>query len=98
MVSVYSTTSDDGKGYVDQHYAIEVAVKSVKKGKAEKTIFVKAWQARKRPDGWVGESGHDTIPSPGQTVRLYLKGGNGSYEPLKPNGIEVIKLKKTTPK
>lgn len=91
---VYTTEKKLDKSYVDTLYAVEVVVSAVEKGEdiaADQVIFVKAWQMKKRARGWAGPSGQDLIPKPGQVVKLYLTGGNGSYDALSPNGIRALK-------
>jgi len=91
---VYESSKTIGVGYVDTLYAIEVTVTGVKKGDemaVGQTVFVKAWQMEKRPDGWAGPSGQSVIPKPGQTVDLYLTGAGKSFDALIPNGIQAVK-------
>lgn len=91
---VYTTEKQVDKSYVDTLYAVEVVVSAVEKGEgiaADQVIFAKAWQMKKRARGWAGPSGQDFIPKPGQVVKLYLTGDNGSYDALSPNGIHALK-------
>jgi len=91
---VYTTEKASHKNHVDTLFAVEVIVNAVEKGEAIKprqVIFVRTWRMKKRERGWAGPSGQATIPKPGQNVKLYLTGGNGSHNALSPNGIEIVK-------
>lgn len=90
----YSAVRPGEPGYRDTVYAIELRIEKVEKGKPGadgQTLFVKAWRAKQRPEGWVGPSGQSQIPGRGDTIRVYARGEAGDYHVLLPNGLAVLK-------
>ncbi|NUN49596.1 MAG: hypothetical protein HUU15_12280 [Candidatus Brocadiae bacterium] len=89
VVAVYSY--DEGSGdHVTTRSIVEVAVEGTEKGEglaAGEVVYVKVWQAKKRPAGWAGASGH-SVPAVGDAVRAHVtRGKDGSLSALLPNGI-----------
>ena len=85
----------------DRVYTIKLKVASISKGtevKVGQEISIGAWQPSTRIPPLPGLQGHEPIPEKGDTVRMYLLKNKKSkaYEPLLPNGIEIIKRAKKT--
>lgn len=53
-------------------------------------IDVYYWQAGQRPEGWTGPSGQYHVPSPKNTVRLFLTVAQGRFTLLEPNGWALL--------
>ncbi|MEE2756960.1 MAG: hypothetical protein VYA30_09875 [Myxococcota bacterium] len=54
-------------------------------------VYIHAWEAARRPSGWVGDGGHRNLPSEGKTARFYLRqSADGRLSLLSPNGSELI--------
>ena len=73
--------------------SIDATIESVAKGDAKpgETIEIACWRVRSRPNGWAGPSGHYDIPAKGSRFRMWLrKNAAGAWEPLTPNGIELL--------
>jgi len=89
VLAVYSF--DDAVGdHVTTRSVVEIAVDGLEKGEglaAGSVVYVKVWQAKSRPVGWTGASGH-SVPAAGDRVRAHLtRGKDGSLEALLPNGL-----------
>ena len=72
---------------------LSVRVGSVEKGKelidGITTLDIRCWRMRK--SHLVGPSGHEDIPADGSRFRMWLsKNADGQWEPLQPNGIELL--------
>ena len=68
-------------------------VDGVKKGTAKvgQVVYLHAWSAEKRRDGWVGAGGQRGLPSTGQRGHFHLKQSkDGILSILDPNGGSVI--------
>lgn len=90
---VYSSENPLPNEQADTLYAIELKVSKVLKvdgDAAGKTIFVKAWKAAKRPDGWKGPKGQIEVPARGDLVEMHLTGGPAAFDALAPNGIRIV--------
>ena len=87
--------SSDGKEdytnwIVDLDAKVEAVEKAVPADMTE-TISVNCWRLKSRPSGWVGPSGHYSIPAKAARFRMWLrKNEAGTWEPLKPNGIQLL--------
>ena len=54
-------------------------------------VYLHAWEAARRPSGWVGDGGHRDLPADGKRTRFYLKqSADGRLALLSPNGSEDI--------
>ena len=88
----HQSTVEKGPGLGTTRHTLTVLVDAVEKGgviKPETKIEVKAWQRSTRIPSLQGQ---DWVPKQGDRITLYLTGGDGkSYEPLLPNGMELVK-------
>ena len=75
-----------------------VTVDDVEKGTGVtvgELVYLHAWQAAQRPDGWVGDGGQRDVPSAGQRARFFLKKkAGGRLSLLSPNGSEIMSAAK----
>ena len=83
----------------DRVYTIKLKVTSVSKGtgvKVGQEILIEAWQPSTRIPPLPGLQGHEPIPEKGDTVKMHLLKNKKekAYQPLLPNGIEIIKKAK----
>jgi hypothetical protein len=103
VAAVYESTADD-KEWRTTRYVAEVRIKTVEKGEGLKTgdlVYVRYWHRQwisaspARPD----TNGHRGLPSPGQTLRIYLArdayngaGTNkdGGFDVVFANGFEKL--------
>ena len=71
-----------------------VRVDGVEKGagvRIGQQVYLHAWEAARRPSGWVGDGGHRDLPADGKRTRFYLKqSADGRLALLSPNGSEDI--------
>ncbi len=92
VVQVYSAEKEPRPGFSDRLFAIELNISQTSKGEGlapEQTIFIRTWQAAIRPRGWVGPGGQSRIPRQGEDVTVYVRGEQGAYDALIPNGISA---------
>jgi len=92
---VTTSTKRHGLRSADTIHRLVVRVDSVEKGKKSVAkgdeVIVRCWTIRRRPQGWVGDSGHRGIPDAGERCRFWLrKRDDGSWGALAPNGIEAL--------
>lgn len=89
--AVYSFDERKEKDWVDTRFVAEILVESVDKGESlqkGKLVYVRGWDSKQRPDGWVGPGGHG-IPAVGARVQVYFsRGEDGGCGALLPNGFE----------
>jgi hypothetical protein len=89
VLAVYSYDDKDGDMVTARHVA-EIKVDAVEKGEglaAGQVVYVRLWTVKKRPEGWVGASGH-SVPKPGDVVRAHVtRGEDGRLDALLPNGV-----------
>ena len=82
----------------DRVYTIKLKVASVLKGngvKVDQEILIEAWQPSTRIPPLPGLQGHEPVPRQGDEVKMHLlKKKEKAYQPLLPNGIEIIKKAK----
>lgn len=72
---------------------LTVTIETVEKGERTvspgKTMEIRCWRIRK--SRMVGPAGHGPIPAKGSRFRMWLrKDSKGYWEPLEPNGIELL--------
>ena len=103
--SVVEVTSKTRKSQVERAigihrdliHTIRIKVEKVSKGDGVKVgseIEIVAWQPSTRIPPLPGHQGHGSIPQKGDKATFYLRAkGEKQFEPLLPNGIELIKLK-----
>ena len=93
-VSSASVSVDGDANFTNWIAEFVVDVTSVEKGKLSgysDALNVRCYRWKERPRGFVGPSGHYDIPAESARVRLWLKSmGNGTWQPLLPNGIEIV--------
>ena len=81
----------------DRIYTIRIKVEAVTKGAGVKVgseIEVLAWRPSTRIPPLPGPQGHGSIPQKGDKATFYLQAkGKKQFEPLLPNGIELVGLK-----
>ncbi len=81
----------------DRIYTIRIKVEAVTKGAGVKVgseIEVLAWRPSTRIPPLPGPQGHESIPQKGDKAVFYLRAkGKKQFEPLLPNGIELVGLK-----
>lgn len=69
-----------------------VRVDGVEKGtgiRVGQRVYLHAWEATRRPSGWVGDGGHRDLPVDGKRTRFYLSlSTDGQLTLLSPNGAE----------
>src|SRR4051812_1472277 len=61
---VYTAVRENKPGMVDTLYCFEISVSKVEKGdrgKEGKVLMARAWKPEKRPPGWAGPQGQNTI-------------------------------------
>ena len=83
----------------DKVYTIKLKVESVSKGtgmKVGQEILIEAWQPSTRIPPVPGLQGHEPVPGKGDEVKMYLLKNKKekAYQPLLPNGIEIIRKAK----
>ena len=83
----------------DRVYTIKLKVTSVLKGngvKVDQEILIEAWQPSTRIPPLPGLQGHEPVPRQGDEVKMHLLKNKKekAYQPLLPNGIEIIKKAK----
>ncbi len=83
----------------DRVYTIKLKVTSVLKGsgvKVDQEILIEAWQPSTRIPPLPGLQGHESVPRQGDEVKMHLLKNKKekAYQPLLPNGIEIIKKAK----
>jgi len=83
----------------DKVYTIKLRVESVSKGagvKVGQEILIEAWQPSTRIPPVPGLQGHEPVPGKGGEVKMYLLKNKKekAYQPLLPNGIEIIRKAK----
>ncbi len=78
----------------DRIYTITIKVETVSKGadvKIGSEIEVVAWRPSTRIPPLAGPQGHGSIPQKGDKATFYLRTkGKKQFEPLLPNGIELV--------
>ena len=88
----HESTTEKRPGTGIKRFTLTVLVDAVEKGeviKAKTKIEVKAWR---RSSMTPSLQGQDWVPKQGQRITLYLTSEDGkAYEPLLPNGMELIK-------
>ncbi len=101
--AVYSRTRAlADPAYENTLYVIEVAVGRVEKGEGVGAlVYARGWQISKRPENWVGGSGHyfpgaagksrGTDLAQGDRVRLFLvRAQDGGLDLVLPNGLDLL--------
>jgi hypothetical protein len=92
--AVYSAEVGDRPDYSDRKFCIELTPSAIEKGeglKEGRVHYARTWKPGKRPQGWTGSQGQNTIPQPRQQVRLFLRESkDGGLDVLDPNGVEVM--------
>ena len=83
----------------DKVYTIKLKVESVSKGagvKMGQEILIEAWQPATRIPPVPGLQGHEPVPGKGDEVKMYLLKNKKekAYQPILPNGIEIIRKAK----
>ncbi len=83
----------------DKVYTIKLKVESVSKGigmKMGQEILIEAWKPSTRIPSVPGLQGHEPVPGKGGEVKMYLLKNKKekAYQPLLPNGIEIIRKAK----
>ena len=82
----------------DRLYNLEIEIERIHKASSDQTnlikkIFIEAWQSIIRIPPLPTPQGHRNIPRIGDMVKLYLVLNNTKkmWEPILPNGIQIIK-------
>ena len=83
----------------DKVYTIKIKVGSVSKGagvKMGQEILIEAWKPSTRIPSVPGLQGHEPVSGKGDMVKMYLLKNKKekAYQPLLPNGIEIIRKAK----
>lgn len=82
------------KNGLNRAYKIEVSVDTVEKGdlSSGQIVEVHCKKTLRRPNGWAGPQGQNSIPKKDESVRIYLRRTQeGRLEILEPNGWEPLK-------
>jgi hypothetical protein len=91
----YIRPTPERPAWTDRIVVVEVLIQDVEKGeglKAGRVVYARAWEAVKRPDGWVGDGGQHSLAGPGDVVRVYMKEQkDGAMDILHPNGLQKLK-------
>ena len=79
----------------DKIHELEVELDQVFKGdnlKPSDHHDVTCWEVYRRPFGWAGPGGHDSIPGLCHVAEFWL---TDDWEPLEPNGVKTIRVNET---
>lgn len=91
--------SSVGEGYT--HYIVEISVEAVEKGKDVKPndTFRAFCYKRTGPASLALDSaGHNTIPKPGDRVKMFVIRGQGKFEGVYPDWVDILPPKAKTTK
>jgi formylglycine-generating enzyme required for sulfatase activity len=90
---VYLNEKQVATNHLDHQFAIEVALSKGPENAGKplpNRIFIKTWQALKRPKDWKGPRGQSVIPAPGDIVEFQALERAGVWELSEPNGVRII--------
>ena len=80
----------DVEGGNDLQYSAVLELEKLEKGPVfagAKTITVRFRRTGKRPPGWAGPQGQNSVPAVGERIRVYARlGSDGFFHLLEPNG------------
>ena len=95
VLTIYQRTESKGD-YEYFRYLAEIRVEACEKGdgiKKGQLLYTRYWERR-----WVGKGyplpgiyGQHRLPEEGERVRVFLKGEDGGFDFLEPNGSEKVK-------